>query len=103
MDEGNTIKVSDFGLSLDIYEKNYFRQEKSDGIKLPIKWMAIESMTDGVFSEKTDVVSILILKLKVILVLSVSCICDIITLNDNLFSMPNNDSMSLCQCKSNSI
>ncbi len=57
MDEGNTIKVSDFGLSLDIYEKNYFRQEKGDGVKLPIKWMAIESMTDGVFSEKTDVVS----------------------------------------------
>ena len=56
IDESNTIKVSDFGLSIDFYEKNYVRQEKSTDIKLPIKWMAIESIVDGVFSEKTDVV-----------------------------------------------
>lgn len=57
MDANNTLKVSDFGLSCDIYEKNYFRQDKEDDIKLPIKWMAIESITDGIFSTKTDVVS----------------------------------------------
>ena len=51
------IKVSDFGLSQDIYEKNYFRQSTEEDTKLPIKWMALESITDGVFSEKTDVVS----------------------------------------------
>ena len=51
------IKVADFGLSesMDI-TKEYFRQNKDDAIKLPIKWMAIESITDGIFSEKTDVV-----------------------------------------------
>ena len=54
--EGN-IKVSDFGLSTGLYEKMYFRQEKTEGVKLPIKWMAIESIEDGIFSEKTDVVS----------------------------------------------
>ena len=56
MDKTNTIKVSDFGLSLDIYEKNYFRQEKGNSTKLPIKWMALESIMDGIFSEKTDIV-----------------------------------------------
>ena len=29
-----------------------------EGMKMPIKWMAIESIEDGVFSEKTDVVSL---------------------------------------------
>ena len=57
MDDFNMIKVSDFGLSQDIYEKNYFRQSTEEDTKLPIKWMALESITDGVFSEKTDVVS----------------------------------------------
>ena len=52
------IKIADFGLSEDIYAKNYFRQSGSDkSVKLPVKWMAPESLSDGVFSEKTDVVS----------------------------------------------
>lgn len=51
------IKISDFGLSEDVYSKNYFRQNDSTNVvKLPIKWMAPESLNDGVFSEKTDVV-----------------------------------------------
>ena len=58
MDEYNLLKVSDFGLSQEIYGKTYFRQAEGEETKLPIKWMAIESMTDGLFSEKTDVVSI---------------------------------------------
>ena len=49
--------MADFGLSEDIYSKNYFRQGKEDAeVRLPIKWMALESLQDGVFSEKTDVV-----------------------------------------------
>ena len=51
------IKIADFGLSEDVYAKNYFRQSGSDkSIKLPVKWMAPESVSDGVFSEKSDVV-----------------------------------------------
>ena len=42
------------------YAKSYFRQQQTAGVKLPIKWMAYESLTDGIFSEKTDVVSYLI-------------------------------------------
>ena len=51
------IKVADFGLSKSAYEKLYFRENKSENVKLPIKWLAIECMEDGVFSEKSDVVS----------------------------------------------
>ena len=51
------IKIADFGLSEDVYVKNYFRQSGSDkSIKLPVKWMAPESLSDGVFSEKSDMV-----------------------------------------------
>ena len=67
IDLKNVIKVADFGLSVEeIYAKNYFRQETAGldggGVKLPVKWMAIESLNDGVFSEKTDVVAIIVLK-----------------------------------------
>ena len=38
------IKVADFGLSESMdTSKEYFRQSQDDTIKLPIKWMAIES------------------------------------------------------------
>ena len=50
------IKVADFGLTEDMYQRKYFRQESN--VRLPIKWMAIESIHDMVFSEKSDVVSI---------------------------------------------
>ena len=61
IDSSGVIKVADFGLSEDIYSRNYFRQGKEDAeVRLPIKWMALESLQDGVFSEKTDVVHIYI-------------------------------------------
>ena len=50
------IKVADFGLSEDVYQRNYFRQDTSN-VRLPIKWMALESLHDRLFSEKSDVVS----------------------------------------------
>ena len=51
--------MADFGLTEDIYFTGYFRQMKNENIplKLPLKWMAIESIHDGLFNEKTDVVS----------------------------------------------
>ena len=56
------IKVADFGLTEDIYLTGYYRQTKSNNpsdipVKLPLKWMAMESFHDGLFNEKTDVVS----------------------------------------------
>ena len=51
------IKITDFGLSEDVFLRNYYR-EGVDGemAKLPFKWMAPESLSDGHFSEKSDVV-----------------------------------------------
>ena len=58
IDVNFVIKVADFGLSESIdVTKDYFRQDQEAAVKLPIKWMAPESICDGVFSEKTDVVS----------------------------------------------
>ena len=52
------IKVADFGLSESLYTKDYFKQtsDSDSHVKLPIKWMALESIHYGKFSEKTDVV-----------------------------------------------
>ena len=58
IDEAGVIKVADFGLAKSTYEKMYFRQDKGQPVKLPVKWMAIESIEDAVFSEKSDVVSV---------------------------------------------
>jgi len=62
--------VADFGLSENTYAKSYFRQEQTAGVKLPVKWMAYESLTDGIFSEKTDVVSSRLAKLYVHVILA---------------------------------
>ena len=55
-DDG-VIKIADFGLSEDIYITNYFHQDRNKSVKMPVKWMAIESLQEGIFTEKTDVVS----------------------------------------------
>jgi len=48
------VRVADFGLTRDIYSTEYYRLEKHT--TLPVKWMALESLLDGYFDEKTDVV-----------------------------------------------
>ena len=55
IDDNGIIKVADFGLTEDVYEHNYFRQDTSS-IKLPVKWMAPESIHDRLFTHKSDVV-----------------------------------------------
>ena len=54
VDENLSIKVADFGLARDIYSTEYYRVEQH--ATLPVKWMPLESLMDGYFDEKTDVV-----------------------------------------------
>ena len=50
--------MADFGLAEDVYTANYYRWKKGDtNMKLPIRWMSPESTRDGIFTEKSDVVS----------------------------------------------
>lgn len=56
LDSKGNVRVGDFGLAEDVYTRGYFRQDKNDVVKLPFKWMAPESLRDGLFSEKSDVV-----------------------------------------------
>ena len=54
------IKVADFGLTEDMYNRNYFRRVKSEEgseEKVPIRWMAPESIENDIYNERTDVVS----------------------------------------------
>lgn len=47
--------VADFGLSKKIYNGDYYRQGRIS--KMPVKWIAIESLADRVYTTKSDVVS----------------------------------------------
>lgn len=50
---GKVCKVSDFGLTRDVYEGDtYFKTSKG---RVPIKWMALESLSDHVYTSKSDV------------------------------------------------
>jgi len=47
------VKICDFGLARDVYkDPDYVR---SGDARLPIKWMAPESIFDKVYSTKSDV------------------------------------------------
>ncbi|KAM4771019.1 proto-oncogene tyrosine-protein kinase ROS [Rhinophrynus dorsalis] len=48
-----TVKIGDFGLARDVYKYDYYRK-KGEGL-LPVRWMAPESLIDGIFSSSTDV------------------------------------------------
>ena len=60
IDGRNVIKVADFGLSEDMYSLNYFRRDREEIIardeKVPIRWMAPESIENYRYDESTDVV-----------------------------------------------
>lgn len=50
--------VADFGLSKKIYNGDYYRQGRIS--KMPVKWIAIESLADRVYTTKSDVVSLFV-------------------------------------------
>ncbi|XP_047498673.1 proto-oncogene tyrosine-protein kinase receptor Ret-like [Penaeus chinensis] len=50
---GKQCKISDFGLTRDVYEGDlYFKRSKG---RVPVKWMALESLVDHVYTSKSDV------------------------------------------------
>ncbi|XP_012148216.1 PDGF- and VEGF-receptor related isoform X2 [Megachile rotundata] len=51
--ENNVVKICDFGLAKTMYKDDNYKK-KGDG-PLPIKWMAIESIRDRIFSTQSDI------------------------------------------------
>jgi fibroblast growth factor receptor 2 len=51
--ENNILKIADFGLARKMYDQYYYR--KVTGGKLPVKWMAPESLIDRFYSVQSDV------------------------------------------------
>lgn len=64
VDERRGIKIADFGLARDIHQDDYYRIADRSR-PMPIKWMAIESLDDGKFTTYSDVVSGLIMPVRV--------------------------------------
>lgn len=50
------LKIADFGMSHDIYAEDYYRV-KNQTKPLPVKWMSFESLTSGLYTVESDVVS----------------------------------------------
>ncbi|XP_046482609.1 vascular endothelial growth factor receptor 1-like isoform X2 [Neodiprion pinetum] len=53
LSDNNVVKICDFGLSKSLREEQNFANNERG--PLPVKWMAIESLRDRVFSTKSDV------------------------------------------------
>ena len=51
--EDYVMKVADFGLARDVYNSEMYVKATSAGV-LPVKWMALESLFDRLYTEKSD-------------------------------------------------
>ncbi|XP_050342189.1 vascular endothelial growth factor receptor 1 isoform X3 [Nymphalis io] len=51
--EDNIVKICDFGLARSIYKNDEYKKQENS--PLPVKWLAIECMTDRIFSTQSDV------------------------------------------------
>ncbi|XP_076383505.1 vascular endothelial growth factor receptor 1-like [Megalopta genalis] len=51
--DDNVVKISDFGLAKSLYKEEMYK--KNSDCPLPIKWLAIETMKDRIFSSQSDI------------------------------------------------
>ncbi|XP_045491970.1 vascular endothelial growth factor receptor 1 isoform X3 [Colias croceus] len=51
--EDNIVKICDFGLARSIYKNDEY--QKKENSPLPVKWLAVECMTDRIFSTQSDI------------------------------------------------
>jgi len=49
------VKIADFGMSRDVYSQDYYQMGDMNK-PLPMKWMAVESLKEGKYTSKSDVV-----------------------------------------------
>lgn len=51
-----TVKIADFGMSRDVYSKDYYRRGmRRGGPGVPVKWMAPECLTENIHTTQSDV------------------------------------------------
>ncbi|KAG9470834.1 hypothetical protein GDO78_016638 [Eleutherodactylus coqui] len=55
LDETYKVKVADFGLARDVFDKEYYSVRRHRNARLPVKWMALESLQTQKFTTKSDV------------------------------------------------
>lgn len=60
LDDHLNVRVSDFGLSRDVYQTDYYRANKT-ATDMPVRWMAPECIEFHQFSSKSDVWSYAVL------------------------------------------
>ena len=55
LDENMLIKISDFGMTIDIHERDFYRVEHQSK-PAPVRWMSLEAIQYSVLSTKNDIV-----------------------------------------------
>ncbi len=53
--DGSVVKLSDLGAARDVYRTEEYIKSNSSSARLPIAWMAPESLRDNVYTHKSDV------------------------------------------------
>ncbi|XP_070561692.1 uncharacterized protein [Ptychodera flava] len=51
----DNVKIADFGLSRDVYQKGQYQRHPTRGMFVPIRWIAPESLATGVYTYKSDI------------------------------------------------
>ena len=64
LNSGRTVKLADFGMTRPMFESDYYRFSRKG--MLPVRWMAPESLGDGLFTPSSDIWSYGVLLFEII-------------------------------------